>query len=66
VQQTLAWMRTYTLILVATLAIAFLVGIVLRLLVKRSTLQPSHALRVIESFAVIVGGAVGSVVCSCC
>jgi len=63
VQQTLVWLKTWTLlwVLVALLA-AFLVGVGLRFLVSRSTLHPSHALRVIEGIAVVAGGAVGSVV----
>jgi hypothetical protein len=43
------------------LLVAFVVGFVLRVLVRRSTIHPSHALRVIEGVSVIAGGAVGSV-----
>jgi hypothetical protein len=62
-QQTLVWVKTWTAlwVLIAVLA-AFITGAVLRLLVRRSALHPSHALRVIESISVIVGGAVGSVI----
>jgi hypothetical protein len=44
------------------LLLAFLVGLVLRWLVTRSKIHPSHALHLIESVAVVFGGAVGSVV----
>jgi len=62
-QQTLVWLKTWTAtwVLVALLA-AFLAGVVLRTLVRKSAIQPSHALRVIESVSVIAGGAIGSVV----
>jgi hypothetical protein len=62
-QQTVLWLQTWTvLIVLLVLAIAFTVGVVLRSLVKRSTMDPSHALSVIRSVAVIVGGGIGSVV----
>ena len=62
-QQTLLWVKTWTAVwvLVALLA-AFLTGVMLRVLVRRSKLHPSHALRVIEGVSVIAGGAVGSVI----
>jgi len=63
VQQTLAWIKTLTVVwMLGALFLAVLVGVVLRWLVTRSALHPSHALRVIESVAVVFGGAVGSVV----
>ena len=37
-------------------------GIILRALVRRSTLHPSHAIRAIETVSVIAGGVIGSVV----
>ena len=62
-QQTVLWLKTWTAVWVLfTLAAAFIGGIVLRVLVKNSTLHPSHALRVIGIIAVIVGGGIGSVV----
>jgi hypothetical protein len=62
-QQTLIWVKTWTAVwvLIALLA-AFITGAVLRMLVRRSALHPSHALRVIESISVVVGGAIGSVI----
>jgi hypothetical protein len=63
VQQTLEWIKTWTVVWVlGALLLAILVGAVLRSLVKRSKIHPSHALHVIESVAVVFGGAVGSVV----
>jgi hypothetical protein len=44
------------------LSAAFITGIVLRRLVKKSTLHPSHALRLIRGVAIILGGGIGSVV----
>ena len=62
-QQTVLWLQTWTAAMVLlVLAAAFIVGLVLRALVKKTTLHPSHALRVIRSVAVIVGGGIGSVV----
>ena len=62
-QQTVLWLKTWTAVWVLfTLAAAFIGGIVLRVLVKNTTLHPSHALRVIGIIAVIVGGGIGSVV----
>lgn len=62
-QQTVLWLQTWTAALVfMVLATTFIVGLVLRLLVRRSTLHPSHALRVIRAVAIIVGGGIGSVV----
>jgi len=62
-EQTLIWLKTWTaaLVLIA-LFTAFVVGVVLRALVRKASIHPSHALRVIESISVVVGGAVGSVV----
>jgi hypothetical protein len=62
-QQTVLWLQTWTAAMVLlVLAAAFIVGLVLRVLVKKTTLHPSHALRVIRTIAVIVGGGIGSVV----
>ncbi len=62
-QQTLEWIKTWTVVWVlGALLLAFLVGLVLRWLVTRSKIHPSHALRLIDSVAVVFGGAVGSVV----
>jgi hypothetical protein len=61
-QQTLVWVKTWTAVWVlVALAVAFATGAVLRLLVRRSAIHPSRALRIIESISVLVGGAVGSV-----
>jgi len=62
-EQTLIWLKTWTAawVLIA-LVIAFVVGIVLRVLVRKASIHPSQAVRVIESVSVVVGGAVGSVV----
>jgi hypothetical protein len=62
-EQTLIWFKTWTAawVLIA-LVTAFVVGVVLRVLVRKASIHPSHALRVIESISVVVGGAVGSVV----
>ena len=62
-QQTVLWLKTWTAVWVLlVLVAAFITGLALRLLVKNSTLHPSHALRVIGIIAVIVGGGIGSVV----
>lgn len=62
-QQTVAWLKTWTAVWVLlVLVAAFITGLVLRVLVKNSTLHPSHALRVIGIIAVVVGGGIGSVV----
>jgi hypothetical protein len=62
-QQTVAWLKTWTAVWVLlVLVAAFIAGLVLRVLVKNSTLHPSHALRVIGIIAVVVGGGIGSVV----
>ena len=62
-QQTLLWVKTWTAVWVlVALFGAFVTGLVLRVLVRRSALHPSHALRVIESISVVAGGAVGSVI----
>jgi hypothetical protein len=62
-QQTVLWLQTWTAALVLlVLAAAFITGLVLRRLVRKSTLHPSHALGVIRSVGVILGGGIGSVV----
>ena len=62
-QQTLVWVKTWTTVWVLiALVAAFLTGAVLRVLVRRSAIHPSIALRVIESISVVAGGAVGSVI----
>src|SRR5215831_1056637 len=62
-QQTLVWVKTWTAVWVLiALVAAFVTGAVLRVLVRRSAIHPSHALRVIESISVVAGGAVGSVI----
>jgi hypothetical protein len=62
-QQTLVWVKTWTAVwVVVALAVAFVTGVVLRLLVKRSTIHPSRALHIIESISVLAGGAIGSVI----
>ena len=62
-QQTVAWLKTWTAVWVLlVLVAAFVTGLVLRVLVKNSTLHPSHALRVIGIIAVVIGGGIGSVV----
>ena len=62
-QQTLLWLRTWTVVIVLiALVAAFVIGIILRVLVRRSTLHPSHAIRAIETVSVIAGGVIGSVV----
>jgi hypothetical protein len=45
-----------TLSVLFALAATFIAGLVLHVLVKRSKLHPSHALNVIRSVAIIVGG----------
>ena len=61
-QQTLVWLKTWTAVWVLiSLFAAFLVGVALRILVRKATLHPAHALRLIESVAIVAGGAVGSV-----
>lgn len=62
-EQTLSWVKAWTLVLVLiALAAVLVVGLVLRLLVRRSTIQPSLAVRIFEGVSVVAGGAVGSVV----
>ena len=62
-QQTLLWLKTWTAVwVIIALLTAFIAGVILRVLVRKSTIHPSHALRFIESVSVIVGGAIGSVV----
>jgi hypothetical protein len=61
-QQTMLWVKTWTAIWVfIALVAAFLFGAVLRVMVRKSRIHPSHALRLIESVSIIVGGAIGSV-----
>ena len=61
-QQTLLWLKTWTAawVLIALVMIV-VAGVVLRVLVRRSALHPSYAIRVIESISIVAGGAVGSV-----
>ena len=62
-EQTLSSIQIFTAVLViVVLAVAFIVGLWLRSLVQQSALHPSVALRVIETIAVVIGGAIGSVV----
>src|SRR5882757_8898641 len=62
-EQTLVWLKTWTaLSVLAALLLAFAMGAVLRVLVRKSTLHPSHAVRLIESVSLIAGGFIGSVV----
>src|SRR5215510_11800075 len=62
-QQTLVWVKTWTAVWVlVALAVAFVTGAVLRLLVRRSAIHPSRALHIIESISVLAGGAIGSVI----
>jgi hypothetical protein len=49
-------------IVLIALVAAFVIGMILRLLVRRSTLHSSHAVRAIETVSVIAGGVIGSVV----
>jgi hypothetical protein len=62
-EQTLMWLKTWTVawVLIAVVS-AFVVRVVLRVLVRKASIHPSQALRVIESISVVVGGVVGSVV----
>ena len=61
-QQTLLWLKTWTAVWVLfALAVVVVAGVVLRVLVRRSTIRPLHAVRVIESVSIVAGGAVGSV-----
>jgi hypothetical protein len=62
-EQTVSAVQIFTAALVLlVLALAFIVGLWLRALVKQSALHPSVALRLIETIAVVIGGAIGSVV----
>jgi hypothetical protein len=62
-QQTLLWLKTWTAVWVLiALAVVVVAGIVLRVLVRRATIHPSQALRVIETISIVAGGVVGSVV----
>lgn len=61
-QQTLLWLKTWTAVwLLIALAVVVVAGVVLRVLVRKSALRPSYAIRVIESVSIVAGGAVGSV-----
>jgi hypothetical protein len=61
-QQTLLWLKTWTAVWVLiALAVIVVAGVVLRVLVRKSALRPSYAVRVIESVSIIAGGAIGSV-----
>jgi hypothetical protein len=62
-EQTVSALQIFTAVLVLlVLAVAFIIGLWLRALVKQAALHPSVALRLIETVAVIIGGAIGSVV----
>ena len=62
-QQTVSALQLYTAaLLLFVLAVAFIIGLWLRALVKQSSLHPSLALRVIETIAIVIGGGLGSVV----
>jgi hypothetical protein len=61
-EQTVSALQVFTAALVlVVLAAAFILGLWLRALVRQSALHPSVALRVIETIAVVIGGAIGSV-----
>jgi hypothetical protein len=60
-QQAVSSLQLWTAALVLfVLAVAFLIDLGLRALVKQSSLHPSLALRVIQIIAVVVGGGIGS------
>jgi hypothetical protein len=62
-EQTVSALQVFTAVLVLlVLVVAFIIGLWLRALVKQSALHPSVALRLIETIAVVIGGAIGSVV----
>ena len=62
-EETVSGIQLFTAALVLlVLVLAFIIGLWLRALVKQSALHPSVALRVIETIAVVIGGALGSVV----
>jgi hypothetical protein len=62
-EQTVSAVQVFTAALVLLVLVgAFVIGLWLRALVKQSALHPSAALRVIETIAVVIGGALGSVV----
>jgi hypothetical protein len=62
-QDTVSSLQVLTIaLLLFVLAVAFIIGLWLRALVKQSSLHPSFALRVIETIALIIGGGIGSVV----
>jgi hypothetical protein len=62
-EQTISAVQVFTIaLLLFVLAVAFVIGLWLRALVQQSQLQPSVALRVIETIAVVLGGGIGSVV----
>lgn len=61
-QPTLSSLQIYVAaFLLFVLVLAFIIGRWLRTAVKRSSLHPSLALRVIETIAVVIGGGLGSV-----
>jgi hypothetical protein len=62
-EQTVSSIQLFTAaLLFLALAVMFIIGLWLRALVNRSALHPSVALRLIETIAVVIGGAIGSVV----
>lgn len=61
-QQTFSSLQIYVAaFLLLVLVCAFIIGLWLRAAVKRSSLHPTLALRVIETIAIVVGGGIGSV-----
>src|SRR6516225_4227479 len=62
-EETVSGIQLFTAALVLlVLVLAFIIGLWLRALVKQSALHPSVTLRLIETIAVVIGGAIGSVV----
>jgi hypothetical protein len=61
-EPTLSSLQIYVVaFLLLFLALAFIAGLWLKAAVKRSSLHPSLAVRVIEAIAVVLGGGIGSV-----
>ena len=61
-QPTLSSLQIYVAVfLLFVFVLAFIIGLWLRAAVRRSSLNPSLALRVIETIAVVIGGGLGSV-----
>ena len=61
--ETLLWLKTWTAVwALLALAVTFGIGLMLRSLVRNSTLHPSIAARIIEGIAIVLGGGIGSVV----